>query len=388
MEIASHPELSQALADALANGPIPFRCFMEIALYHPTGGYYCRPGARVGPDGDFYTSPHQSPWLGRMIAPLLEKIWRRMGDAPALPLWEYGPGEGWLALDILESLRSSGSDLREAIAYRLAEQSAQARARMRERLRGLDNVRFVDAAQYPPAGFEGVVLAHEFLDALPVHALVQRRAQLRERYVTRHDARLRFSDGPLSDARLGRWFSDLGVRLSVNQLAEAGLCAFDWVREAARRMERGALLIFDYGFSASVLHDAARPEGTLRGYRNHNLIRDPLSRPGETDLTAHLDFTSILRAAASGNMTLAGFTDQTHFLLGAGLPEAAENAMQTRGEEETRRERQGILGIMNPAGMGGAIKVMLLSKGLGEGDFGGAFSMKPDDRASYETLAG
>ena len=102
MKIASHPDLSKVLADALEDGPIPFRRFMEIALYHPQGGYYCRESSRIGPDGDFYTSPHQSPWLGRMIAPLLEKIRRRMDEPTSLPVWEYGPGEGWLAFDILD----------------------------------------------------------------------------------------------------------------------------------------------------------------------------------------------------------------------------------------------------------------------------------------------
>ena len=88
---------------------------------------------------------------------------------PSLPVWEYGPGEGWLAFDILESARSSQALLHQAIAYTFAEQSPQASARIREKFPESDNIRFADASLYPPAGFEGVVLAHEFLDALPVH---------------------------------------------------------------------------------------------------------------------------------------------------------------------------------------------------------------------------
>jgi len=384
MKIASHPELSKALADALEEGPIPFRRFMELALYHPAGGYYCRESARIGARGDFYTSPHQSPWLGRMIAPLLEKIWRRMGAPPSLPLWEFGPGEGWLAFDVLGSIRSSRSALDRALVYTLAERSAPARERARRRLEGFRAARFEDAARRPPRGFEGVMLAHEFLDALPVHALVQREAGLRERYVARRGGRLAFTEGALSEERLGGWFAGLGVRLSVNQAAEVNLPAFDWTREAARRMERGAILIFDYGFSARELYGAARPEGALRGYRRHAIKSDPLSRPGETDLTAHVDFTSILRAAASRGMKLAGFTDQAHFLLGAGLPQALESAAD--GDEKARRERRAVMGLVNPAGLGGAIKVMLLSKNLGLGDLS-EFSMKPDDRASFGTLS-
>ena len=387
MNIASHPELSKALTDALENGPIPFRRFMELALYHPDGGYYCRESPRIGPGGDFYTSPHQSPWLGRMIAPLLEKIRGRMAEPSALHVWEYGPGEGWLAFDILESIRSSQAALHQAIAYTFAEQSAPAGARIREKFQDSDNIRFADASRYPPAGFEGVILAHEFLDALPVHTLIQKEGRLlEERYVALQGEGLVFCEGALSDERLSGWFSNLGVRLSRGQMAEVNLCAFDWVSEAARRMERGAILIFDYGFSARALYGPTRPDGALRGYRNHTLVSDALSRPGETDLTTHVDFTSILRAAMPHGMELAGFTDQARFLLGAGLPRALEN-MKDGDDEKTRRERQSVMGIMDPTGLGGAIKVMLLSKNLNLSGLS-EFSMKPDDRESLETLFG
>ena len=386
MKIASHPELSKALVDALENGPIPFRRFMELALYHPGGGYYCRESPRIGPDGDFYTSPHQSPWLGRMIAPLLDKIRRRMGEAPSLNIWEFGPGEGWLAFDILESIRSPQAAFEGAIAYTFAEQSAQARASEYGKNSKITmNIRFSDPAEYPPPGFEGVVLAHEFLDALPVHALIHK-----ENEYTRRDTwhggtiSLLFCEGAPTDERLSGWFSDLGVRLSTEQMAEVNLCAFDWVSEVARRMARGAILIFDYGFSARALYGPTRPDGALRGYRNHTLVSDALSRPGETDLTTHVDFTSILRAATSQDMELAGFTDQTRFLLGAGLPQALDSA-EGEDDEKTRRERQSIMGIMDPTGLGGAIKVMLLAKNLELSDLS-EFSMKPDDRESLDTL--
>ena len=358
---------------------------MELALYHPQGGYYCRESPRIGPEGDFFTSPHQSPWLGRMIAPLLEKVRHRMDEPPALHVWEYGPGEGWLAFDILEAIHSKHPSLHQAVAYTFAEQSAAGKGadtRRNSRIR----TRFDSPTHQNTrhAGFEGVVLAHEFLDALPVHALIQKEKGIKERYVARRDGRLLFCEGAPTEERLSGWFSELGVRLSAEQMAEVNLCAFDWVSEAARRMERGAILVFDYGFSARVLYGPTRPEGALRGYRNHTLVSDVLSRPGETDITTHVDFTSILRAATSHGMELAGFTDQARFLLGAGLPQAVES-WKTEDEDKARRERQSIMGIMDPTGLGGAIKVMLLSKNLALSDLS-EFSMKPDDRESLETL--
>ena len=112
---------------------------------------------------------------------------------------------------------------------------------------------------------------------------------------------------------------------------------------------------------------------------------DVLENPGETDITTHVDFTSLLRAAEASGLTLAGFTDQCHFLLGAGLAEALENV--AGDEASLRRDRQATMGLLDPAGLGGAIKVMLLTRGLPGAKFP-AFSMKPDDRESLTTLRG
>ena len=363
MKIASHPELSKALADALENGPIPFRRFMELALYHPQGGYYCRESSRIGPDGDFYTSPHQSPWLGRMIAPLLDKIRRRLGEAPSLHIWEYGPGEGWLAFDILESIRSPQAAFEGAIAYTFAEQSAQASKRIREKFKDYDDIRFSDPADYPPSGFEGVVLAHEFLDALPVHALIHKENDIKERYVAWRDDKLLFCEGAPTDERLNGWFSDLGVRLSTERMAEVNLCAFDWVSEVARRMARGRhtdlrlwvlrarpLRPHPPGWRAARLqkpHPRWRRALPSRGNRPHHPRRLHL-HPASGYFSRH------------GTRGLYG---SDALSTGAGLAQALENAA-SEDDEKTRRERQSIMGIMDPTGLGGAIKVMLLAKNL------------------------
>lgn len=392
MNICAHEGLASALGAELKNGPITFRRFMELALYHPGGGYYRRERPAIGRAGDFKTSPHQSPWFGRMVARQAEQIWEGMGRPEPFCVFEAGPGEGWLAHDFLEA----AGPMAGALEYTLAEQSPAAEGRIRERLAQWvagnadgPRVRFVDSPE-PPENFEGLIIAHEFLDALPAHILTQTpgglmEPQLMERHVALENGRLEFCEGPLSDPRLAGWLEGLGIGLEEGQSGEVCLASADWTEAAGGRLRRGAILIFDYGFSARALYGPSRREGTIRGYRGHEMVSNPLEAPGECDLTAHVDFTTILRAAEHSGLTLSGFTDQTHYLLGLGLAEAMGDE---RGEDaQLAAERRRAMGLLDPGGLGGAIKVMLLIKNLGEREFP-AFSMKPGDRESLATLRG
>jgi SAM-dependent MidA family methyltransferase len=359
---------------------------MELALYHPEGGYYCQPGPRVGRSGDFKTSPHQSPWFGRMVARQAEAMWEAMGNPYPFFAVEFGPGEGWLAHDILEAIESTGS-LAAALEYTLIEQSAPARERIRERLArwtgGAANLPSARLESDPPEEIEGLIIAHEFLDALPVHILTGTGSGLAERYVELRGEKLALLDGPLSDKRLEGWLGGLGVELESGQTAEVCLPANEWIGAIGRRLRRGGVLIFDYGFSSRVLYHPSRRDGTIRGYRAHTMTDDPLNAPGETDLTAHVDFSSILRSAEDCGLSLAGFTDQSHYLLDMGIAEALQ--AKTGNEMAGASERRSAMGLLDPSGLGSAIKVMLLTRGLEDAALPG-FSMKPDDRESLATL--
>lgn len=396
MNICAQPGLAEALEAELRHGPIPFKHFMELALYHPEGGYYRQPSPRTGRGGDFKTSPHQSRWFGAMVARQAVEIWRAMGRPAAFSLFEFGPGEGWLAHDILDAIETGAhGPLAEALEYVLIEQSPPATGRIASRLaRWMEGAPGRPRARLDipgpghselPGQISGLVIAHEFLDALPVHLLVQTEAGLAERHVELRAGKLSFCEGPLSDGRLDGWFAGLGVALRPGQAAEVCLPALEWIEAVGRRMQKGGVLLFDYGFSSQVLYHPSRMEGTIRGYRQHAMTLDPLEKPGETDLTAHVDYSSILKTAESLGLSLGGFTDQTHFLLGAGIAEAMEQDTEDMARAAT--ERRSAMGLLDPGGLGGAIKVMLLTKGLGETEFP-AFSMKPGDRESLATLRG
>jgi len=396
MSICNHADLSDALEAELRHGPIPFKRFMELAIYHPEGGYYCQPPPRAGRRGDFKTSSHQSHWFGVVVARQAIEIWHAMDRPEKFSLFEFGPGEGWLAHDILETIETSAPEsLAKALRYRLIEQSPHAIRRIVSRLaQWMEGIRGRPCAHIETPNFatsvlsghiSGLVIAHEFLDALPVHLLVQTDVGLAERYVELRGGKLSFCEGHLSDKRLDDWFEGLGVALLPGQMAEVCLPAIEWVEAMGHRLQKGGVLIFDYGFSSQVLYHHSRMEGTIRGYYKHTMTSDPLEKPGETDITTHVDYTSILSTAESAGLSFGGFTDQTHFLLGAGISKAME-----KNEKDTAQaisDRRSAMGLLDPGGLGGGIKVMLLTKGLGNAKFP-AFSMKPGDRESLSTLRG
>ncbi len=151
-----------------------------------------------------------------------------------------------------------------------------------------------------------------------------------------------------------------GVSLAPGARAEVSLAAVDWVRDAASRLQRGFMIVIDYGDEAAHLYGAARTAGTLTTYRQHQQSdassRAWLDAPGDQDITAHVDFTSIRSAAESQGCDTLALIDQTYFLIALAGP---------RLESFDDSERQAFKTLVMPGGLGSTMKVLLLSKGLG-----------------------
>jgi SAM-dependent MidA family methyltransferase len=176
-----------------------------------------------------------------------------------------------------------------------------------------------------PDAFEGVLIANELLDAMPVHQVVMREEGLREVLVDVDPAAgaLRLVEAPPSTPALQRYLDLAGVRLEPGARAEINLRAVEWIRNAARRLRRGFMILIDYGHEARELYSVTHATGTLTAFRGHRSTGPEraaasswLSAPGEQDLTAHVDFTSVRAAAEAEGMDTIAFLDQTYFLLG------------------------------------------------------------------------
>jgi len=367
-----------AIADVIRErGPLTVAAFMDLALYDPGFGYYARAAQRSGRAGDFFTSVDVGPLFGQLLEIQLEEMTRMLNSRFGIQhadLVEAGAGNGRLSADILRAARRRDPGFYESIRLHLVEASAEARRAQAGTLGDVAE-RLASSGASLPDSFEGVLIANELLDALPVHQVVMREGGLREVYVSHQSqsrsetastehSRLTTVEGELSTPALSDYLARLGVSLEPGWRAEINLRAVDWIRGAAQRLRRGFIILIDYGHDARELYSATHSTGTLTTFVKHrsggpegSAAAPPwLQQPGEQDLTAHVDFTSVRAAAEAEGMTAIGFLDQTYFLMGLleGLPdpEAAIRNPQFKT-------------LMLPGGIGSTHKVLILGKGVG-----------------------
>jgi SAM-dependent MidA family methyltransferase len=337
--------------------------FMELALYHPSLGYYSRAEQRSGRAGDFYTSVDVGPLFGEMIAAQLAEMWEvlRSCGADAFDIVEAGAGNGRLARDVMDAAARDFPELYRCIRLTLVERSAAALNAQGACL-GRHVDRLVEMRTSLPTTITGVIYANELLDAFPVHVVTRTPEGLREIAVSERDGMLVESLMPLSSEQLVEHLRSADVVLDVGARVEVALAASAWITEAAESLCRGFLLLFDYGREAHHLH-SAYPGGTLTTYRGHrSAAGDWLTDPGERDLTAHVDLTAVRRTAEACGLETLGILDQTYFLLSLGLAERLE----TGHDQPAMRQRLAARTIMMPGGLGSTMKAMVFAKNVGK----------------------
>jgi SAM-dependent MidA family methyltransferase len=368
-----------------ARGPITVAEYMELALHHPECGYYARASVRTGRAGDFFTSVDVGPLFGELLAVQIAEMWRLLHEdqgpgardqglgarGQGFALVEAGAGNGRLARDILDSLQARDPACYEAVRLHLVERSAEAR-RDQPRVLGPHMGKLESSADGLPARFEGVLYANELLDALPTHLVEMTTEGLREVFVGLDGDRLVERVRLPSSTDLAAYFARAGVALEPGWRAEINLNASAWVKDAARRLSGGFLLLIDYGHRAADLYSAGRAAGTLTAFTRHTAagpasgprqIPPWLEDPGSRDITAHVDLTSLARAAEEEGLVTLAVLDQMYFLLGLGL---AERLAESSGDGPHAVERRlALKTLMMPGGLGSAHKVMVFSRGVG-----------------------
>jgi SAM-dependent MidA family methyltransferase len=209
----------------------------------------------------------------------------------------------------------------------------------------------------------GVVIANELLDAFPVHRVVVRNGRLREIHVRRDARGTGFADDERepSTPLLGERLAAEDVRLGEGQQAEINLGIDAWLGEVVDTLERGYVLIVDYGYEATELYAAKRGAGTLLGYSAHRVVDDPYAAVGRRDLTAHVDFTAVQRAAAALGLVTLGLTSQAEFLVGVGAEELVDRVRSDPGTDfgEWLALRSALGRLLDPRATG-AFRVLIL----------------------------
>jgi SAM-dependent MidA family methyltransferase len=310
--------------EIVADGPMPFDRFMELALYGPDG-FFSSPILRSVKSGDFLTSPEVSALFGETLSRFVEAERSRVGE-PFL-LAEVGAGSGSLLRPLLATT---------TVDAWAVEVSPPAQATLADLV---PPERVVSTLSQLPNPFRGVIVANELLDNLPMAIAQLTESGWRERWVGLDDERLVFVDAEVRP-QVADWLEKYAGPVEPGGWVEVQLQAFDWVKEALKILERGAVLVIDYGDTAENLVPR-RKDGTLRTYRSHHLGPHPLDEPGATDVTADVNF-SALEAAARQSGAEATMHRQDDFLTIWGLRDrlsklrAEELALTRRGDDVKR----------------------------------------------------
>lgn len=370
-----HPGLVAAIADEIrSSGPIPFARFMELALYHEPFGYYMREPegaggdgeARIGWQGDFYTSSDVHPALAQALANQAKQVDEALGQPDPFTVLEMGAGKGLLARDFLAACEGLPDRFAQRLRYVIVERSPAMKAAQRRHLApwlgAQATVTWVESLSDVADGeLVGLFFSNELVDAFPIHRISVEQGRPQELFVGWEGGRFVELAQPLSRPELHRYLhrlASIDVTLPEGYRTEINLAAVAWMQEVARVLGRGLVLTIDYGHTAQDLYGPDRRKGTFLCYSHQMASEDPYQRVGQQDMTAHVDFTSLATAGEEAGLTTTGFTNQMSFLMGLGVERILDRL------EPGSREFQAIVQLLRPEGMGRTFKMLMQHKGV------------------------
>jgi len=305
-----------------ANGPLDFGEFMAAALYHPDLGYYARSARQVGRGGDFFTSVSVGPLFGELLARRFGSWWREAGSPDKWRLIESGGHDGRLAADILGALQRLELAAFAALEYAIPEPLPRLQAAQRLTLQPFaDRVRFLaDPAELAHNPLPGIAFGNEVLDALPCQVIEwQTDGWHLCRVGCDTDGRFYWDTQlPVSDRAQLAGLAPLGEDFSIGYRSELRTNYGGFFAPLLAGLSSGLLLWFDYGFARPEYYHPARHQGTLRTFLRHHAADDPLLDPGESDITAHVDFTAVTEAAIALGCRPLAFRNQGAWLTAVG----------------------------------------------------------------------
>jgi SAM-dependent MidA family methyltransferase len=354
-------------------GPMPFAAFMQVALYHPQHGYYAAARPRTGWGGDFVTSPELDPAFGQLWAAGFEQVWSACGAPDRFEVVEVGPGEGSFAEGVLEA---ASGDFADVLGYRLVERQPPAQDRQRARLDRFPRVGWSESIVDIPSIECGVVFANEVLDNLPVHLVQKAGGKLHEVCVIQRGGALAFALLPSSNPELTRFLARTATDLPEGHRVEVSLAAESFIARAAGTLARGAVVLVDYGEEARKL--AQLPLGSLVCYSPAGADDDPLARPGQKDITTHVNWTAVRAAGRRAGLEMKGPATQRDVLLRLGL-EDVDLSLQERQRHAVAHKmgavavaslsrRQALRALVDRGGLG-TLGVLVGLKGISPPDF-------------------
>jgi SAM-dependent MidA family methyltransferase len=357
-------------------GPIPFSRYMEMCLYDPELGYYSRHAEQFGKAGDFYTSSDVHAVFGRLLARQFNEMWWVLGSPEQIEILELGPGRGLFAQEVLDWSEKKFPDFFGALHYTLVERSPALRGRLpvtlsKHMATGRASLGALPVGTAEAVPFHGkaeralatevavIIFANEFFDALPVEVLSPQGA-LR---ISTNANRFVETWVPASVEEL-EFLDRYGVHPADGERVEAALLAHDYMSRITATMNRGFMVVIDYGYTRAE-QLAGRHRGTITAFRQHAVSASPYEAPGGQDITAHVNFSALTAAAEGNGMQTRPLLTQSQFLMGIGEENQFADAFEEcRLPQEKAKVALQLKHLVTPAGIGETFQVLVGSKGV------------------------
>lgn len=344
-------------------GKISFRRFMEIALYEPGLGYYSSGTFKIGEHGDFITAPEISTVYSNCIARQCQQILNELDKGHIL---ELGPGTGRMACDILRELEKQES-LPEK--YLLLETSADLRERQQKYIN--QHIPHLEKIIYwleelPANAFNGIILANEVIDAIPVHRFVFSGNILKELKVGFENNRFVWVESPFNEETFHLVHRELEPFFDTwpqGYSSEINIDLPSFINSFSDCIRQGVIIIADYGYPRQDYYHPQRINGTLLCHYRHRAHNDPFFYPGLQDITTSVNFTSLAEAAVNAGLDVCGYTTQAHFLMSCGLEEVIKQMEDGNLSDKAMLSSQ-IRQLTMPGEMGERFKFIALSKNM------------------------
>ncbi len=345
-----------------AGGHIPFEHYMQLCLYTPELGYYSSTKDKIGQQGDFTTAPEISPLFSRAFSRHLKDALTQLSQPTIL---EFGAGNGSMAAEILRQLDKDDCLPQH---YYIIEASAYLQQKQRDTLEKsipewLDRISWLDSL---PAHYEGVIIANEVCDAMPVSRLHYHQQHWSSRSVSYDENGLTWCDTPITDPPLLNRTEKISALLpeDTDYFTEVNLHAEAWLASLADMLTAGAIFIVDYGYVQTEYYHPERQTGTLMCYYQHQGHDDPFVLPGLQDITSHVDFTALAETAHQNGLDVAGFHSQADFLIAGDITDFLAEETQAVDTFSSMQYTAAVKQLILPTAMGENFKILSLSKAL------------------------
>lgn len=351
---------------------ISFKDFMNLALYHPTYGYYTSGSRKIGIGGDFITAPELGPLFAYGVARQLQGI---IKQNPEFAILEFGAGSGQFAYDLLLELNKLDSlpknyyilDISPELVDRQKKLTSQLPSHLKDKISWLSTLPTDNS-------FHGIIIANEVIDAMPVDVFRYNNNQVLELGLSLVNNNITWQINDC-DITLNNYIEQniLPIILAnscqnipkdrIEYTSEVNLLAINWLYSLTQCLAEGLIMLIDYGFPRNEYYHQDRKQGTIMCHYQHFCHQDPLLYLGLQDITAHVDFTSLAETAYLNSLDVVSFTSQAHFLLLNNITDYFNHPENVKDKNVFLLKQQ-LKKLTSPSEMGELFKFLLLSKNL------------------------